>query len=121
KVPGKKVQASCRRGIVRLQDACIVQTGIFNPRSRDECAMRRLVKIPMASLVCIPYTFPMDKMKTQQRKPGPVPVPKTERYQLLIESELAEWGKQQPGGLSELVRRLLKEAYQQAHPERTGR
>jgi hypothetical protein len=27
----------------------------------------------------------------------------------LLEAELAEWGKRQPGGLSELIRRLLKE------------
>lgn len=45
-----------------------------------------------------------------KRKPGPVPGPKTERYQVLLEPELAEWGKQQPGGLSELIRRLLREA-----------
>jgi hypothetical protein len=29
---------------------------------------------------------------------------------ILIEPDLKDWGKRQPGGLSELVRRLLKEA-----------
>lgn len=47
--------------------------------------------------------------ETTRRKPGPVPGPPTRKYNVLIDEELAEWGKQQPGGLSELVRRLLKE------------
>ena len=44
-----------------------------------------------------------------RRKPGPVPGPPTRKYNLLLDEELGEWGKQQPGGLSELVRRLIKE------------
>ena len=44
-----------------------------------------------------------------RRKPGPAPGPPTRKYNLLLGEELGEWGKQQPGGLSELVRRLLKE------------
>jgi hypothetical protein len=31
------------------------------------------------------------------------------KYNVLIEEELAEWGKRQPGGLSELIRALLTE------------
>ncbi len=46
------------------------------------------------------------------RKRGPVPGPETGRYQVLLEPEIADWGKHQPGGLSELVRRLLREAYE---------
>lgn len=42
-----------------------------------------------------------------RRKPGPVPGPPTRKYNLLLDEELGEWGKQQPGGLSELVRQLL--------------
>ena len=44
-----------------------------------------------------------------RRKPGPVPGPPTKKYNLLLEETLAEWGKRQPGGLSQLLRRLLKE------------
>lgn len=44
-----------------------------------------------------------------RRKPGPVPGPPTRKYNLLLDEELGEWGKQQPGGLSELVRHLLTE------------
>jgi hypothetical protein len=46
--------------------------------------------------------------KKDNRKPGPVPGPPTRKCNVLIEEELADWGKQQPGGLSELIRRLLK-------------
>ena len=45
----------------------------------------------------------------ERRRPGPVPGPPTRKYNILLDEELAEWGKQQPGGLSELLRRLLKE------------
>jgi hypothetical protein len=44
------------------------------------------------------------------RKPGRVPGPPTEKYTVLLEPDLAEWAKAQPGGLSDLVRRLLREA-----------
>lgn len=46
---------------------------------------------------------------TSRKKPGPVPGPPTRKYNILIEEDLGEWGKQQPGGLSELIRRLLTE------------
>lgn len=46
--------------------------------------------------------------KLTLKKPGPKPGPKTQKYNVLIEEELGEWGKEQPGGLSELIRRLLK-------------
>jgi hypothetical protein len=44
-----------------------------------------------------------------RKKPGPVPGPPTRKYNILVEEELGEWAKLQPGGLSELVRRLLRE------------
>ena len=50
----------------------------------------------------------------ERRKPGPVPGPPTKKYNVLIEEALAEWGKRQPGGLSELLRRLLKKAKAEA-------
>jgi len=49
--------------------------------------------------------------KRSRKKPGPVPGAPTRKYNILLEEEVAEWGKMQPGGLSELVRRLLKEAH----------
>lgn len=45
----------------------------------------------------------------ERKKPGPVPGQATRKYNLLLPEELGEWGKEQPGGLSELVRRLLRE------------
>jgi hypothetical protein len=44
-----------------------------------------------------------------RKKPGPVPGPPMTRYNILLEEELGEWGKQQPGGLSETIRRLLRQ------------
>ena len=49
-----------------------------------------------------------------RRKPGPVPGPERRQFTILIEPELGEWGKQQPGGLSEMVRRLLQQARAEA-------
>jgi len=50
------------------------------------------------------------EQKPPRRKPGPIPGTPTKKYNIMIEEELAEWGKHQAGGLSELVRRLLREA-----------
>lgn len=47
----------------------------------------------------------------KKRRRGPVPGPATEQYTVLLEPETAEWGKDEPGGLSELVRRLLREYF----------
>jgi hypothetical protein len=51
----------------------------------------------------------MDTTEKTRQKPGPVPGPETKKFNILIEPDLADWGKRQPGGLSELIRRLLKE------------
>lgn len=50
--------------------------------------------------------------ETERRKPGPVPGPEMRQFTILMEPDLGEWGKRQPGGLSELVRRLLREEKQ---------
>jgi hypothetical protein len=54
----------------------------------------------------------------ERKKPGPVPGPPTRKYNVLLDEALAEWGKHQPGGLSELLRRLLSAAY---HEQTTSR
>ena len=36
---------------------------------------------------------------------------------VMLPEELIEWGNMQPGGLSELVRRLLQEAWEKAEAE----
>lgn len=46
----------------------------------------------------------------QRKKPGPMPGPTTGKYTVLLEPDLADWAKAKPGGLSELIRGLLKEA-----------
>jgi hypothetical protein len=58
------------------------------------------------------YNSCMGTEKKPQRKRGPVPGLNTAQYTLMLEPEPAEWGKTQPGGLSELVRRLLREEYE---------
>lgn len=57
--------------------------------------------------------------QTQQPTPKRPPRPRgrpatmsTEKYTLSLEVETAEWAKQQPGGLSHLLRGLLREAYE---------
>jgi hypothetical protein len=47
-----------------------------------------------------------------RRKPGPLPGPERRQYTILIDPDLGEWGKRQPGGLSDLIRRLLREEYE---------
>lgn len=47
--------------------------------------------------------------KTRKR-PGRVPGPETGKYTVLLSPELAEWGKYQPGGLSETIRVLMQAA-----------
>jgi len=46
-------------------------------------------------------------------RPGPKPGPylgvETIKTAMMLEPYMIEWGKQQPGGLSALVRRLLRE------------
>lgn len=67
------------------------------------------------------YPTKMNRMeKTEEparRKPGPVPGPPTRKYNVLLDEDLADWGKQQPGGLSELVRRLLRAERQKQEAE----
>ena len=50
--------------------------------------------------------------ETPDKKRGPIAGPETTRTSVLIEPHLIEWGKRKSGGLSELVRRLLREAYE---------
>ena len=47
--------------------------------------------------------------ETKGRKRGPVAGPPRLRTTLYLDAELVEWGKMQPGGLSELIRGLLIE------------
>jgi hypothetical protein len=50
--------------------------------------------------------------ETSRRKPGPIPKG-YKRHNIFLPLDLAEWAKQQPNGMSELIRRLLAEARQQ--------
>lgn len=46
-----------------------------------------------------------------KKRPGPARrLPEMEKHTILIEREAAEWLKLQPGGMSETVRRLVREA-----------
>ena len=55
-----------------------------------------------------------EKDEKARRKPGPTKRLDTRQYVVMLEEETAEWGKGQPGGLSDLVRRLLRRAKQEA-------
>lgn len=54
----------------------------------------------------------METLVKPGRKRGPQPGPTTQQYSLMLEPDPAEWGKGKPGGLSDFVRRLLREAYE---------
>ena len=58
--------------------------------------------------------------ETEGRKRGRVPAT-TERVKttLLLDLDTVEWGKHQPGGLSEIIRRLLRQEYETKHREAT--
>ena len=56
------------------------------------------------------YTAVMKINTRQKRKPGPVSGAPSIRTTVVLETELADWGKNQPGGLSNLLRQLLREA-----------
>ena len=49
------------------------------------------------------------KTRTKGRPPGPPTV----RALVLIEEELLEWAKTQPGGFSQMVRELVREKREQ--------
>jgi hypothetical protein len=52
---------------------------------------------------------------TPRRKPGPTPqLQKARAVTILLEEDLIEWGKSQPGGLSQLVRQMLRAAKTEA-------
>ncbi len=74
-----------------------------------------------SSLVLREEYVSMSQMETHEtktrKKPGPVPGAPTRKYNVLLEEELGEWAKQQPGGLSELVRRLIREERQRKEAE----
>lgn len=65
--------------------------------------------------MCNSFSFPVyngcvGSEDTGGKRRGPVPGPEKARTNVLIEPDLLEWGKHQPGGFSELVRRLVREA-----------
>jgi len=54
------------------------------------------------------------------RKRGRVPADAVRvKTTLLLDLDTVEWGKKQSGGLSEVIRRLLRQAYEANHQEGT--
>lgn len=51
--------------------------------------------------------------QTQPRTTGPLPHFHTRMTAVMLEDDIIEWGKRQPGGLSATVRRLLRAAMEQ--------
>jgi hypothetical protein len=57
------------------------------------------------------YNIGMKTVERPKRKPGPSRSSvATQQYTVMLEPAVAEWAKTQPGGLSALVRRLLRNA-----------
>jgi hypothetical protein len=63
--------------------------------------------------------MPEESEEKVRRKPGPVPGPANAKVTILLEPEIRDWGMHQPGGLSDLVRRLLREE-KKRQEERAG-
>jgi len=57
----------------------------------------------------------------QKRRRGRVPAD-AERVKttLLLDLDTVEWGKREPDGLSELIRQLLRQAYENQSREKKG-
>jgi hypothetical protein len=50
-----------------------------------------------------------NQLVPQRRKPGPTPRLQNARgVTIFLEDDLIEWGKSQPGGLSQMVREFLR-------------
>lgn len=52
-----------------------------------------------------------------RKKRGPIANPNLVITSVSLDADLLEWGKNQPGGLSALLRRLLKEEKEKADQE----
>lgn len=50
----------------------------------------------------------------QRKKRGPVANPNLVITSVSLDADLLEWGKNQPGGLSALLRQMLRQAKEQA-------
>ena len=50
----------------------------------------------------------MEDKKTAYKKRGPVKQLDTRGFTVMLPDDLGEWGKNQPGGLSQLVRNTLQ-------------
>ena len=61
-----------------------------------------------------------DAPTKSRKRPGRVPGPETGKYTVLIAPDLAEWGKYQPGGLSETIRVALQAARAKEQREQAG-
>ncbi len=60
----------------------------------------------------------MEKTEKVARARGRAPSGiETVQYTVMLESETAEWAKRQPGGLSDMLRRLLRQAWQEEQPK----
>jgi len=55
-----------------------------------------------------------------RRRPGPVPMPGMVRTSVYVDLDLLEWAKRRPGGLSETIRRLLREEMCRTKPGAAG-
>ena len=62
----------------------------------------------------------MQTLTKPTRKRGPQPGPPTQQYTVMLEAEPAEWAKGMTGGLSQFIRKLLRDAYDSGHNASVG-
>jgi len=71
---------------------------------RESQALFAIYLLEFSCMKCYSMT-----MKAEPRKLGRPRGPEHLRYQITLSKEAGEWGKNQPGGLSALVRRLIEQ------------
>jgi hypothetical protein len=57
-------------------------------------------------------------MESERRKRGRPRGPEYVKYQICLDKESGDWGKAQPGGLSALIRRLIRDEKREAEAAR---
>lgn len=65
-----------------------------------------------------PDTTPLSNWN--RLKPGPVARPGTRVTNVVLDGDAADWAKEQPGGLSETLRRLLREEMERSLGKTAG-
>jgi hypothetical protein len=70
------------------------------------------------------FAYFLDMPKAKSKKKGRPKLVRAdeapERYNVMLDRSTADWGQQQPGGLSATLRKLLREAFEKAQTSKKG-